>query len=257
LSSLSRLLRGPDRTNAEAPCAASKQLITELKSELADQKAAAKETQRLRKTIVDHEATIAELQKKVAEMTEGVAQGKKENKALQTKLAASRLAEASNAIKSTVNGGNGGPAGATASKAADAVHASQLKEDLFSDLTGLIITGVKFHDKDDIFDCLQTGRNGSKYFFLLFIPIHPGLSSRHAYQCLALHFKLAIETEMTGDGYEEEQVTYRPQLDPSRDQALIDILPDYLVEEITFPRPHAGKFYTRVLKALTERVEEE
>jgi hypothetical protein len=73
----------------------------------------------------------------------------------------------------------------------------------------------------------------------------------------ALHFKLSIETEMTGDGYEEEQVTYRPQLDPSRDRALMDLLPDYLVEEITFPRPHSGKFYARVLKAMTERPEED
>jgi len=62
---------------------------------------------------------------------------------------------------------------------------------------------------------------------------------------------------MTGDGYEEEQVTYRPQLDPSRDRNLMDLLPDYLVEEITFPRPHSAKFYTRVLKALTERPDED
>jgi hypothetical protein len=28
---------------------------------------------------------------------------------------------------------------------------------------------------------------------------------------------------------------------------------DYLVEEITFPRPHSVKFYTRLLSALTEK----
>jgi len=48
---------------------------------------------------------------------------------------------------------------------------------------------------------------------------------------------------------------YMPQLDPSRDGPLIDMLPDYLVEEITFPRPQAAKFYARVMKALTERLE--
>ena len=48
---------------------------------------------------------------------------------------------------------------------------------------------------------------------------------------------------------------YMPQLDPQRDSALIDILPDFLVEEITFPRPHANKFYARVMKSLTERPE--
>lgn len=49
---------------------------------------------------------------------------------------------------------------------------------------------------------------------------------------------------------------YKPQLDERRDAQLIDILPDFLVEEITFPRPHATKFYARVLKSLTEKLEE-
>jgi phage shock protein A len=140
-------------------------LIAELKAGLAEQKTAAKEGQRLRKQITDQEDTITELQKKVVELTATLAQSKTENKALQTKLAASRSAEASNAMKGVLVGGkangNGGQNG-TANKAADAVHAAQLKEDLFSDLTGLIVTGVKFQDKEDIFDCLQTGRNGSK-----------------------------------------------------------------------------------------------
>lgn len=48
-----------------------------------------------------------------------------------------------------------------------------------------------------------------------------------------------------------------PQLDPSRDRELIDLLPDFLVEEITFPRPHAAKFYARVIKSLNERPEDE
>lgn len=40
---------------------------------------------------------------------------------------------------------------------------SQLKEDLYSDLTGLLIRDVKLESKKTVFDCLQTGRNGSKY----------------------------------------------------------------------------------------------
>lgn len=48
---------------------------------------------------------------------------------------------------------------------------------------------------------------------------------------------------------------YKPQLDDRRDNELIELLPDYLVEEITFPRPHAAKFYSRVLKSLTEKLE--
>jgi len=41
-------------------------------------------------------------------------------------------------------------------------QAAQLKEDLYSDLTGLIIRGVKRDAEDDVYDCIQTGRNGSK-----------------------------------------------------------------------------------------------
>ncbi len=57
------------------------------------------------------------------------------------------------------------------------------------------------------------------------------------------------------ENYEEAQFTYRPLLDPSRDREMLEVLPDYLVEEITFPRPQAVKFYARVMKCLTERIE--
>jgi hypothetical protein len=57
------------------------------------------------------------------------------------------------------------------------------------------------------------------------------------------------------DSYEDVQFTYRPQLKEDRDGDLLDVLPDYLVEEITFPRTQASKFYSRVVKSLTERVE--
>jgi hypothetical protein len=70
-----------------------------------------------------------------------------------------------------------------------------------------------------------------------------------------LHFKLLISNDSTSSDFDDVQFTYMPQLDADRDQALMDILPDYLVEEIAFPRPHAGKFYARVMRALTERIE--
>jgi hypothetical protein len=69
----------------------------------------------------------------------------------------------------------------------------------------------------------------------------------------ALHFKLALEDLESADSYEDVQFAYRPQLDESRDGALIDMLPDYLTEEITFPRHQASKFYARVMKSLMER----
>jgi len=39
----------------------------------------------------------------------------------------------------------------------------RLKEDLYSDLTGLMIRNVKRLDEEDVYDCIQTGRNGSKF----------------------------------------------------------------------------------------------
>lgn len=45
---------------------------------------------------------------------------------------------------------------------AQAAQTAQLKEDLYSDLTGLIIRDVKREAEDDVYDCIQTGRNGSK-----------------------------------------------------------------------------------------------
>lgn len=42
------------------------------------------------------------------------------------------------------------------------VTIENLKEDLYSDLTGLMIRNVKRLDDEDVYDCIQTGRNGSK-----------------------------------------------------------------------------------------------
>ncbi|KAJ4300230.1 hypothetical protein N0V88_002902 [Collariella sp. IMI 366227] len=123
---------------------------------------------------------------------------------------------------------------ATASEAAFA--AAQKKEDLYGDLTGLIVRSVKREGGEEVFDCLQTGRNGT------------------------LHFKLAIDVDPDdntgGDaGGGEVHCHYTPQLDASRDRALIAVLPGYLVDEISFPQTQAGKFYARVLKALNETAE--
>ena len=47
-------------------------------------------------------------------------------------------------------------------EAAQAAQVALLKEDLYSDLTGLILRGVERTEESDIYDCIQTGRNGSK-----------------------------------------------------------------------------------------------
>jgi hypothetical protein len=66
---------------------------------------------------------------------------------------------------------------------------------------------------------------------------------------------LAISVDESSDKLDDAQFMYMPQLDAARDEELMESLPEYLVDEITFPRLHAAKFYSRVLKALSERPE--
>lgn len=75
------------------------------------------------------------------------------------------------------------------------------------------------------------------------------------YWRIALHFKLTAANEKAAESYEEAHYQYIPQLDPSRDRELVELLPDYLISDISFPRPQAAKFYARVVKALTEKLE--
>ena len=119
--------------------------------------------------------------------------------------------------------------------AAQAAHTAQLKENLYSDLTGLILRSVTHSSSPtpcDVYDCIQTGRNGT------------------------LHFKLSVATDNpAGVSYEETELQYTPrlELDGTRDRELLELLPDYLEEEITFSRANAGRFYGRVVEVLTRR----
>ncbi|EQB57701.1 chromosome segregation protein [Colletotrichum gloeosporioides Cg-14] len=202
------------------------ELIGNLKADLAAQRALVKEGQQDRKKLEGLEA-------KVAELTASLSGARQEAKTLSTKLAASRSAEAAATAAtakvpgSAIKGGTAA-ARAIATASSDAVQTAQMKEDLYGDLTGLIVRVVKRDSTGQVFDCIQTGRNGT------------------------LHFKLEVETESSGDNYEEAHFTYKPQLDSNRDRDLIDLLPDFLVEEIEFSRPHAAKFYSRVTKSLME-----
>jgi chromosome segregation ATPase len=50
----------------------------------------------------------------------------------------------------------------TAMTLGDAQKEAKMKENLYADLTGLLIRAVKRKDGEDEYDCIQTGRNGSK-----------------------------------------------------------------------------------------------
>lgn len=240
-------------------CVASNELIASLKSDLATQKQLAKEGKKSQQQLETSEAKIDSLQAHVTEITTSLADAKTEIKALTMKLNASRAAEATataqvqvatarvpgSAMKPSAMGARG-----LDQAQVQATQTGKMKENLYSDLTGLVVTGVKRDGPEDVYDCIQTGRNGSKYSQIKTDPGQP-LTPRSS----ALHFKLAIANENSDENMDEAEFQYKPQLDERRDRELIEILPEFLVDEISFPRAHAAKFYARVLKSLTEKIE--
>ncbi|KAG8419211.1 hypothetical protein J3458_004108 [Metarhizium acridum] len=215
------------KKQSEENTAASNKLIQSLKEELNAQSALVKQGEQVRQHLERSETNVCDLESKICGLEASLSNARSEIKSLSAKLSASRAAEAS----AKIPGGALKP-GAMGHKSAssEVVLAAQAKEDLYGDLTGLIVRGMKRGDGGSVFDCIQTGRNGT------------------------LHFKLSLDAGDASDSYDDVQFTYRPQLDTDRDGDLIRMLPDYLVEEITFPRTQASKFYSRVIKSLTERL---
>jgi len=72
---------------------------------------------------------------------------------------------------------------------------------------------------------------------------------------LALHFNLAVAHDDGETPYEEVYFLYTPRIDANRDKDLLQILPDYLVEEIQFDRVNAAKFYSRICDTLTRKLD--
>lgn len=135
------------------------------------------------------------LQGQVSQLTASVATMESENKILTAKLSALRNESRvpSSAVKNNhtgnggrhggagagsgggvVGGGGGGGLGSNHAEVARVTQLAQLKENLYSDLTGLILPNVKRMDEADVFDCIQTGRNGST---LLPLPLTSSISS--------------------------------------------------------------------------------
>lgn len=53
---------------------------------------------------------------------------------------------------------------------------------------------------------------------------------------------------------DDAEFAYTPLLDAKNDGELMELLPEYLTEEICFPRSSAAKFYAKVLDSMTKRV---
>ena len=253
------------RKQSEESAKGAKAIIAQLKADSAAKDAKLKEFWNLQKALDEKDGEIAHHREKTAKANAALAEAKDENKGLMTKLAAMKNAAANiESVNAAKIPGSAQKPGATrimgSAETVKAHQEAQLKISLYSDLTGLIIRGVKREEEEDVFDCIQTGKNGSKYPALpsLFPGelASPSPSYHHSIRVLttsaALHFKLAVPNEKNASD-DQAECHYIPMLDPSRDQSLKELLPEYLWDEISFQAKYVEAFYGKVITAMTPR----
>ncbi|KAF1830241.1 hypothetical protein BDW02DRAFT_508081 [Decorospora gaudefroyi] len=205
-------------------------VIKALRQQLTDSQSRTSDLSPLQKELASTSKESARLAAENKKLVASLTAAQNENKNLSSKLAAARQPEQTKTVPgSAVKPRTTGvvlPGNAEAAK--EATLAKQ-KVDLYSDLTNLVILGIKkSEDDEDVYDCLQTGRNGT------------------------LHFHLTVSTN--AQSYEDTEFIYQPLLNEQRDKELLDLLPDYLTEEICFPRLQAAKFYCKVVDSMSKKV---
>lgn len=147
-------------TDQEAVIKALKQQITEAQSRTSDLSSMKKELAQLAKD----NARLAADNKK---LTDSLAAAQSESKTLSSKLAAARSStqpEPKHVPGSAVKPRTNGVVLPGTIEAAKEAQLAKQKVDLYSDLTNLVVLGMKRNEDDEhVYDCLQTGRNGSTY----------------------------------------------------------------------------------------------
>lgn len=120
----------------------------------------------LRKDLAKTEKENARLAADNQKMNETLVAVQKEKETLSTKLAAARSSappEPKNVPGSAVKARSTGVVLPGQMEAAKKAQFQDQKVELYSDLTNLLVMGVKKSEEgDDVYDCIQTGRNGSK-----------------------------------------------------------------------------------------------
>ena len=157
------------RKQCEATTSASSELIASLKRELTMQMPLAHETRQLQIDLRTSRDDAKKMRSAVSDLESSLVAAQNEIKAQQAKLAAARSSAPSvESVSARIPGSaikNSSQARTVmvgSAETAQAVQTAQLKQDLYSDLTGLIIRSVKRTEDGDAYDCIQTGRNGSK-----------------------------------------------------------------------------------------------
>lgn len=160
------------------------ELIASLKREITElRKANASSTDNsgLEKQVSTLTSSNEALSTEVGNLKSSLQVAQNEHKSLEAKLVAARQ-QLSNSTSAQDKPANAATTRSDLSRsvgpnATDAQKEAKMKENLYSDLTGLIIRGVKRKEGEDEYDCIQTGRNGSKYpSYLCSIPSLTSLS---------------------------------------------------------------------------------
>ena len=154
------------RKQCEGTTQASSDLVASLKKELAQQAPLVQESRKLKKQVQTNELELVELRKASTTISTNLASAQNEIKTLQAKLAAARSSSVAaethptkqpgSALKHQMHARSGSV------HTSESAFVAQMKEELYRDLTGLILRGVKRSEEGDTYDCIQTGRNGSK-----------------------------------------------------------------------------------------------
>lgn len=142
-------------------------LVSSLKQQLAQQTPIVQEYQKSKKDMLNHESETRKLQAAHDNLSNSLTAAQSEIKALKAKLTSAKAAPVPVAAPVETKPAPAHKVALPSSKAApgtanEQAQKQQLKLDLYSDLTGLIIRDVKQTEDGDTFDCIQTGRDGRK-----------------------------------------------------------------------------------------------
>lgn len=258
-SNFEKLKRASDQKAKDA-----QELIAALRKELAEAKqsssSASSETTGMQKQITSLEATNEKTTAECNTLKEKLKVSENEVKSLEAKLNAARQQISNTAQETKMLEAAAKKNSSISVNQSESQKEAKMKENLYADLTGLIISGVRRHEGEDVYNCIQTGRNGSKSMrcSCLFEIFAAMLTERPS----ALQFHLSVGNDATtpnpktpsGLSHEEAEFAYEPVLDESRDRELLELLPDYLSEEICFPRNHAQRFYGKVVESMTKKI---
>lgn len=167
-SNFEKLKRASDQKAKDADS-----LIASLKKEIAELKKASStsakdsaETSALQKQVGTLTTSNTTLTTERDNLKSSLSVAQNEVKSLEAKLIAARQQvsnPSSNAAQDKTANAKEALNRSLGPGATDAQKEMKMKENLYSDLTGLIIRGVKRKEGEDEYDCIQTGRNGSTY----------------------------------------------------------------------------------------------